>query len=155
MSENPESESTRTLATVARDLSVRVDQLGRQLTVSRAQMLRMRYLTAAFGLLAVAAVLGAIYSFQLSREVEATVAQNRETQVQSCQNANQAREANRILWGFVLDLSTASNPDRSPDRQAAMEELRTWINALYAPRDCSDLSRDYSFPDPPPIIGQF
>jgi hypothetical protein len=52
----------------------------------------------------------------------------------------------------VLDSSSANNP-KMPDRQRLqIEQIRTWVTALYAPHDCSQLGKRYEVPAPPPIF---
>lgn len=147
MDEKPE----RSLSEIAADLSQRVDALGRRLKVSQRQVVRMRYLTVITGLLAVASTIGAIYSYQISQRVEDTATANQENAVIACRNANELREANLNLWTFVLQAS-AADPEQTPAEKRLAEEFRDWINVLYAPRDCSDLSRHYDLP-PPPSLG--
>lgn len=68
-----------------------------------------------------------------------------------CENANETREASRVLWNYVFDVSTARNQDATPEEQAYMTEIRDWIGKVYAERDCSDLSREYPIPSPPAL----
>jgi cell division protein FtsB len=136
---------------VAEDLAERVDTLGHHLDVSQRQVRRMRWLTALTAVLAVLAVVGAIFSAYLYQEVDEVVEQNTTNAVQACRNGNESRAASAALWGFIIDLSLADGGE-SPDQRVALEQLRTWITQLFAPRDCSDLSRKYPLPEPPPII---
>lgn len=81
---------------------------------------------------------------------------SKETQVQTCENGNEAREGHLLLWNFVIDLSASStDPDEEPPtaaERAALEQIRDWLEELFAPRDCSDLTKEYELPPPPPLI---
>lgn len=85
------------------------------------------------------------------RQDRAAIAVNKANAVTSCENANESREASRTLWNFVLDLSTAGNPDATPDEAGYIDEFRGWIDEVYKARDCSDLSRKYPIPPPPAL----
>lgn len=76
---------------------------------------------------------------------------NKRLLVTNCQNANESRAANRELWGFILDVSTAGDNNPSPREQAFAQEFRDYINAVFAARDCSDLGKKYPLPNPPVI----
>lgn len=72
--------------------------------------------------------------------------------VVNCENANESRAANLSLWNFVLDLSAANREEEpSPAEQKRLDDFRAWVTALFAARDCSDLSRVYEIPPPPTL----
>lgn len=148
--EQPSPEVTELTDAVAL-LSRRVQRLGEQLSVSRRQAVRMRVLSGVTAFLTVLSLLGVLTSIMLWRGVRETAHDTEAAQVQTCRNNNDARAANNRLWTFILDVSEASNPIR-PEQKRQIDQLRTWVNALYAPRDCSDLNRSYPIPDPPPIL---
>lgn len=143
----------RQLARVAEDLVTRVDGLSHHLDLSQRQVRRMRVLTWLTAALAVLAVLGAVVSAYLWAQVNDVVEQNEANAVQACRNANDSRAASAGLWGFVIDVSLADGGE-SPQEQRLLEQLRTYVNEVYEPRDCSELDRKYPVPDPPPIIEQ-
>jgi hypothetical protein len=68
-----------------------------------------------------------------------------------CENANESRAASRTLWNYVVDLSLASNTDATPEEVAYLGKVRDWIDQVYAPHDCADLSKKYQLPPPPAI----
>lgn len=76
---------------------------------------------------------------------------NARNAVTSCENSNESRESARNLWNFVADLSAAGNPDPSAEQAAFVADFREYINKVYAPRDCENLSRKYPAPTPPTI----
>lgn len=97
------------------------------------------------GLLALALGASVVYSDQ----------RDDRAQVQACENANESRAAQLVLWNFVIDVSSVPDPGEKPPteaEQAAREDIRDWLEELFAPRDCSDLTREYKIPDPPPLI---
>lgn len=80
--------------------------------------------------------------------------ENRSNAVTACQNANDQREANRTLWVFVLTVSAANRTEPQTEQQKLIsEKFRVWVTQLFAPRDCSDLSKKYKIPPPPDIPG--
>ena len=78
--------------------------------------------------------------------------QNGRNLVTNCENANESRAASRALWGYILDVSMASNPDPTKHEQRFYDDFREYINAVYIQHDCSDLSKKYPLPDPPKVI---
>lgn len=76
--------------------------------------------------------------------------ENRDNAVTSCRNANDSREAQRLLWTFILDAGAANN-DRTPEQKETARKFRVWIGELFADRDCSDLSKRYPLPPPPSL----
>lgn len=78
--------------------------------------------------------------------------QNSRDLVTSCQNANASREASRALWGYILDVSTSNNPHPTKVQREFYDDFRGYINAVYVPHDCTDLSKKYPLPDPPKVI---
>ena len=78
--------------------------------------------------------------------------QNSKDLVTNCENANESRQAARALWGYVIDVSSVNNPDRTPREQRVLDGFRDYVNDVYAPRDCTDLSKKYPLPDPPAVV---
>jgi hypothetical protein len=60
---------------------------------------------------------------------------NRQSQLNSCEAANQARAVSIQLWNYVLDLSEKNNP--APDKQMQIDQFRSYIQDAYSPRDCT------------------
>lgn len=98
-----------------------------------------------YSITAVLAVVGVLMAASATR-------QNSRDLVTGCENANESRQAARALWGYVIDVSAVSNPSPSADQQRVIESFRAYVNEVYAPRDCTDLSRKYVLPDPPKIV---
>lgn len=89
----------------------------------------------------------AVLAVEASRE-------NQRNAVVNCQNDNDMREGNKILWLFVLAISNRQNePPPSKEQQLIVEKFRAWITELYEPHDCSDLDKKYTIPQPPEIPG--
>lgn len=66
----------------------------------------------------------------------------------NCENANDSRKANRQIWTLVVDASS-QDPNRTPNDVRNSQKFQAFIDKLYAPRDCNDLSRRYPIPNPP------
>jgi hypothetical protein len=118
-------------------LARNVEVLTEQLTVQRDQARRVRVVAAAVVLLLAMVLLGGWYSLH----------ETQDTQVQSCENANETRAANLSLWSTVLGTIQESNPDA----RAWVDPLLEWVALLYQPHDCDDLNRDYEVPPPPKL----
>lgn len=86
-----------------------------------------------------------------ARQDRERIEANEANAVTSCENANETREASRTLWNFALDNAEANNPDAPPEVKRYLQEFRAYVDAVYAPRDCSDLSKKYPLPEPPEI----
>lgn len=132
-----------------RVLGRRIGVLSDHLQVSQKQARRTRLLTWVTMILTVISLVGVAVTTVLYQRVQDSIDANQHTQVVSCQNANESRSANLALWNFVLDISSAQQVPAS--RKQQLEEIRTWINQLFAPRDCNDLTRKYKIPAPPAI----
>ena len=66
-------------------------------------------------------------------------AQNRDAQIASCNAGNETRAVSRQLWNYVLDLSSQGN--LTPEKRAQIDKFRAYMEAAYAPRDCSTLGK--------------
>lgn len=136
-------------------LAEAADELGRNVTDLNASVRdlasygrrnrQLIYWTAA-GLLvdlivSVALILVAVQANNAShRATEATsaAAQNRQNAKVTCESGNQARLAQIQLWTYVLDLSAQSNPNPTPEQRKRIADFRTYINQVFAPRDCNN-----------------
>jgi hypothetical protein len=139
------------LARATEQLATKVDRLTASLKVAestardaRATAKRTRYLT--IGVIAFACVLafGLAKVADVSHEIDANAVTN-------CQNANKTREAQTALWTFMLTASMERRQDATAADKADMQAFLTWIEQLFAQRDCSDLSKKYELPPPPTL----
>jgi hypothetical protein len=106
-------------------------------------------MVAAF-VLAIAAVAGTYVNGRADAERNATQIKTAADNAKvACENANESRAASRALWNYVVDISLAGNKDATPEELAFFGEFRDWIDGVYAPHDCDDLSRKYPLPSPP------
>jgi len=140
----PEQDPTDLLGAV-NSLSRNVVTLTQKLDVASRIAKQNRLLTGALALIVV--VITVFGGWQWHRVSEA-VQLNQANAVQQCENANDSRAANHVLWDFVLRLSAA---DEVPTEEEAanLKALRKWIGQLYAPHDCDNLSEVYPIPPPP------
>lgn len=110
------------------------------------------YLVVIIGALAVFAILSTYANGRAdTARQDASIQRNTEDAVTQCENGNESREAARALWNFVADLSVAGHPDPSPEQQRFVVEFRDYVNKVYQPHDCDDLSKKYPLPTPPKI----
>jgi predicted membrane protein len=124
---------------------------GRTMWVAhKARSIFDRYFTVLFFMVALAALVGIFIGTAATITKARQSTENHDAQVRNCENANDTRAAQRELWEFILDVS-ASNPDEppTPEERDMMDAIRDWIEELFAPRDCTDLTRKYEIPDPP------
>lgn len=78
-------------------------------------------------------------------EATSAAAQNRQNALVTCQSGNEARQASRQLWTYVLDLSS-QNPNQTPAEAKQIVQFRAYIATVYADRDCSNLA------SPTPVV---
>lgn len=149
---SPTSEERLALASAARDLSGRVDDLTHHLSVSQKQIRRTRMLTVLTCALSVLSLLGGLTSVYLLAQVNATSRLNKDAAVQNCKNNNASRAASQGLWTWVLDVSSAQQKNQDPRTAKILDEMRTYVGQVYYPRDCTDLTKIYDVPKPPPVI---
>lgn len=140
------------LMTAWTQLAGQVQGLRASLTVSQEQTDRIdrqaRSGRLRTWLLAAVVLVLLVLSVQVYRTAEA----NNDNAVTNCQNANESRASTLLLWNFFIDASEANPSNQAPDQQVAVERIRSWIAQLYAPRDCSQLDKQYKVPPPPPIV---
>lgn len=73
--------------------------------------------------------------------------------VATCENGNESRAASKVLWDFVIDVSVASpGNQQSPKALRYLQTIREWIDKVYRPHDCKNLTKKYPIPPPPKII---
>lgn len=134
-------------------LTEQVALLNERITVSVQQARRTRQLTWLATFFTAVSLIGVSVTAYLYIKVDEATATNKNAAVISCQNANESRAANRVLWNFVVDLSLNSNDDPpTMEEQRFLQEARDWINTIYMERDCSNLTKKYVIPDPPTIF---
>lgn len=63
--------------------------------------------------------------------------QNRQAQIATCDAGNQARSVSVSLWNYVLDLSSKSPENQTPQRKEQIEQFRAYMKNAYAQRDCT------------------
>lgn len=62
---------------------------------------------------------------------------NREAARLTCQANNQTRATQIQLWTVVLQLSAQANPNPTREQALRIAQFRTYIQKVFAPRDCS------------------
>lgn len=75
----------------------------------------------------------------------------RQNAVSGCQTGNNRTEAQREAWGYIID-SSLKNPTLTKNQILQIEEFRTWINASFANRDCSQLDKVQKLPPRPALL---
>lgn len=119
-------------------LSANVETLSNNISVQALQTRRLRRI--ALAVLGVFILVGGVGYYAVN--------ENHDSQVTNCQNANETREANRLLWNYVL---TLAGSNANPANARNLTKIKDWVDVLYRERDCSDLSREYKQPDPPDL----
>lgn len=86
-------------------------------------------------------VFGAMLFLRVGRAIDG----NNANAVQSCENANETRDANRALWAYALSLQEPQTP-----REARLvDQFGSWVKVLYQRHDCDHLDKVYEIPPPP------
>ena len=73
-----------------------------------------------------------------------------DSQVRNCQNANESRKGTLLLWNTILNAPRpAGSPPRTSEQEKQTADFQIFLNQLYVPRDCSDLTKEYELPPIP------
>lgn len=135
------------------DIDVRVDdKQDRKLTRDAGLVRYPLVLDIALFLVVAITVFSAVQSQLATNKSNDATDRVQHSDVVTCQNANEARRANRDLWDFVIALSLANPQNSSPKSIRYLNDIQTWIDKIYRPHDCNDLTRKYPIPKPPKVI---
>lgn len=131
-----------------KELTSEVHELAGRFSAKEIIHKRIRRLGIAAIIVSSISLIGLVISgyliYQNSKNVEAT----ENVAKINCENANDSREANRKIWTLVVQTSS-NDPNRTPQDIQRAQAFQDYINKLYAQRDCNDLDRRYTIPDPP------
>lgn len=144
----PQSKTNGELLTATLELSKEVRDLSGRLSAKELLHKRTRMLTIVAIFIATVGVAGLTVSGY-------AIVQNANNAKTNCLNANQTREAQANIWGFVYE-SNKSDPETTERDRQAIERLEKYTNDVFAQRDCNDLSKKYELPPAPvpPDLGQ-
>jgi hypothetical protein len=134
------------LTEVVRELSLQVDILIKRLTIDRRTVRRLRLLSWFTVAVASLSIIGVIITGVLYFQVRDAVNGNKQAAVAGCQNANEARNGNLVLWQVILQ---ANQKTQTPKQRKQAKLFSDWINKLYAAHDCNHLNKKYPIPPPP------
>jgi len=104
-------------------------------------------------LLAAVAVLAwvSIDASDQAKEATSLAARNQQNAKVSCLVGNESRAAQIRLWTYVLDASSSANPRPTPQQIKLIADFRTYILAVFAPRDCDNPPQVVITPTPPAL----
>lgn len=141
------SEIQSELAQRAAQLSVQVEGLSQSVTaLARKQRRDRTVLIATLAGLCVslvALVLIGVVAVQASDAAKAadsakTIAEsNRVAARLTCEANNQGRATQVELWTYVLDMVGTNNPTLTREQALRLAQFRTYVQKVFAPRDCS------------------
>lgn len=77
------------------------------------------------------------------------VHQNDQNAKTGCVNANQVREAQRNIWNFLFAATDPNDPEVTEEDKILLDRLETYINKVFAERDCDNLGKKYNLPPAP------
>ena len=117
----------------ARTLDGSVTRLQETVNEQRVSQRRMKWVIATLAAVIVALVGGGVWL----AEVASTATQNTETQRLTCESGNQARAAQRQLWGYLFELSAQQNPDQTAEQKAQVAKFKAYVDTVFADRDCT------------------
>lgn len=83
-------------------------------------------------------VVVAVLAVQAGNNSSATE-RNHDTQVATCEAANQSRRDNQALWNFFITLAVPDVSKAPPATQEAVAKLERKLDLTYAQRDCAKL----------------
>lgn len=144
-------------------LNSRLVTLSAEITLGKAQRRRLFRAMIGLTLVAVLAVTAAGFAWHAGKKaqeagkkaqdasdkVAAQVKANQKNAVQTCQNSNESRDAIAGVWVFFLG---ALGDGASEKDLTNIARFQDYINKVYQPRDCADLSKVYPKPTPPVLL---
>lgn len=135
------------LARQAAQLSVQVEGLSQSVSAlarkQRQDRTLLKAVVAALALNVVALVLIGVVAVRANSAAEradsayAIAEANKEAARLSCEAANQGRVNQIQLWTYVLDLSAQANPAPTREQALRIAQFRSYIQKVFAPRDCA------------------
>lgn len=135
----------------ARDLLSHIDGLAEKVDVAEEQTRRTRRITRALAVVIAALVAGGLMQWWLINDLNGTQEDMQASRVQQCENGNATRAGQREIWEFFFEVTTAANQQAPRAVLEFYDAYVRWITEdVLPPRDCSDLSREYPQPAPPP-----
>lgn len=102
--------------------------------------------------LAISVGLDVLLSFGLgvvaleTRQAQHSAEVSRSNAVLTCEVSNQTRAAQVQLWTYIL---TLSDQKPTPEQAEKVRKFKIYLTQVFAPRDCSDLSKVNPPPTPP------
>ena len=129
------------LLTAVQELSAEVALLRKEVDIAdRLRKWSVRLTAAVAFLFLIGCTFGTVQYLRIS----GAVAQGQQNETTACENANENRASNLLLWSKVLTLS-----QESAHSQAVKDEidlLLGWTAVLYAPHDCTDVTKTPEVP---------
>lgn len=151
----PKDDDQPEVIKVTETLSEKVQRLIDTVTISTRQLLFLKIGGVVLAGVIALMLLGGVWLWTVAQDAKEATEANERTAVVNCQNANESRRAQVVLWDFILAASGRDDEEpRTAEEEQFREEFRDWIHALYAERDCQNLDKKYKLPDPPSISGE-
>jgi hypothetical protein len=135
------------LSTQAAQLSIQVEGLSASVSALARKQRRdrtlIRWTVAGLCVSLVALVLVGVVAVRANQAADradsayAVAEANRQAARLTCEANNQSRATQIELWTYVLELSAQSNPAPTREQAKRIAQFRTYIQHVFAPRDCS------------------
>jgi len=77
----------------------------------------------------------AIHNNSETNKIAVQAETNHAALIARCENTNEARAKNRLIWGYILDQQPAD--PISEAQKLRIEQFRTLVNDTFKPDDCS------------------
>lgn len=138
-------------------LTEKVNELAAQISLSKANQAtlaanqtalsaanhKQRNLTRFVSLLLVLTIGALGYTYTLASDLK-------QNAVAGCKNSNESRLGAERLWVGIIDAPKPDGtPERPPEVQKQVDDLRSFVNKLYQQRDCDHLGKKYPLPELP------
>lgn len=131
-----------------KDLLTEVRDLREAIEVSEGKLFTIKVIMGFMAVVVLTVIIFGWQAWEASNEAETASDKAAKAVTTTCNNANETRKNQRILWDFVINISD----DGGPKEQVALAKIQTWIHDLFAERDCSNPTRKYNVPEPPDIL---
>jgi len=76
-----------------------------------------------------------------ARDANNLATANRNSQIETCNSSNVARQTSRELWNYILDVAAKQPENETPDRKRQLADFRAYMEKTYAPRDCAQIGK--------------
>jgi hypothetical protein len=140
-------EATRALTAESAALRRAIEE-SPQVIAIKEQAQKLKIVVAVMGAIVAFSLVASWFLYQAYSKSQDALDEVEASQVVACQNANETRGDQIVIWDFILDVSAG---DDCPRARQILEDIRSYIHKVFRERDCTDLDKKYKTPVPPDV----